>query len=96
VTCAATTGYLLQIDNRHLWMRQKRLVGSNLADPVEANAANDLIRQGAIRPTLSTVYPLDRVADAARDMRDNRHPGKLGVLCLAPEEGLGAEALAAP
>src|SRR5205085_7672321 len=56
VTCAATTGYLLQIDNRHLWMRQKRLIGSNLADPVEANAANDLIRQGAICPALSTVY----------------------------------------
>ncbi len=92
VTCAATSGYLLQIDNRHLWMRQKRLVGSNLADPVEANAANDLIGRGVIRPTLSTVYPLDRTPEAARDMRDNRHAGKLGVLCLAPRAGLGVEA----
>ncbi len=95
VTCAATSGYLLQIDNRYLWMRQKRLVGSNLADPIEANAANDLVRSGAVRPTLSTVYPLERAPEAARDMRDNRLPGKLGVLCLAPTEGLGAEAATA-
>ena len=93
VTCAATSGYLLQFDNRHLWMRQKRLIGSNLADPVEANAANDLIRAGAIRPTLSKVYPLEQAPEAARDMQANRYPGKLGVLCLAPQEGLGAEHL---
>jgi crotonyl-CoA reductase len=83
VTCAATTGYLLQIDNRHLWMRRKRLVGSNLADQPEAAAANRLIDSGAIRPTVSAVYPLERTAEAVEAMRANRHTGKLGIRCLA-------------
>ncbi len=82
VTCAATTGYLLQIDNRHLWRRRKRLIGSNLADQPEAAAANRLIDSGAIRPTLSAVYPLDNTAEAVEAMRANRHTGKLGVRCL--------------
>jgi hypothetical protein len=35
------------------------------------------------------VYPLDQTADAAQAVQQNLSEGKLGVLCLAPEEGLG-------
>lgn len=91
VTCAATTGYRLEIDARHLWMRLKRIVGTQLANLSEAAASNRLVAGGAIRPTLSTVYPLERAGEAAADMRANRHVGKLGVLCLAAEEGLGVD-----
>jgi crotonyl-CoA reductase len=91
VTCAATSGYLLEIDNRHLWMRRKRIIGSNLADPTETAAANQLVCHGAIQPTLSAVYPFDRVAEAASAMLANSHVGKIGVLCLAPAEGLGID-----
>lgn len=83
VTCAATTGHMLEFDNRHFWMRRKRLIGSHLADQREAAAANRLLASGAVKPTLSATYPLARAADAAHDMRANRHMGKLGVLCLA-------------
>lgn len=82
VTCAATTGHMLEFDNRHFWMRRKRLIGSHLADRWEAAAANRLLESGAVKPTLSATYPLARAADAAHDMRANRHVGKLGVLCL--------------
>jgi crotonyl-CoA reductase len=91
VTCAATTGYRLEIDARHLWMRLKRVVGTQLANLDEAAASNRLVCQGLIHPTLSAVYPLDATAQAAGDMRANRHTGKLGVLCLAPTEGLGVD-----
>jgi crotonyl-CoA reductase len=40
-------------------------------------------------PTLSRVYPLDQTGEATRAVQLNRHIGKVGVLCLAPEEGLG-------
>ena len=30
VTCAATSGYMLEYDNRHLWMKLKRIVSSPL------------------------------------------------------------------
>ncbi|MGA1629173.1 MAG: crotonyl-CoA carboxylase/reductase, partial [Ilumatobacteraceae bacterium] len=36
VTCAATSGFMLEFDNRFFWMRLKRLVGSHFANYREA------------------------------------------------------------
>ena len=89
VTCASTSGFLHQFDNRYLWMNLKRIIGSHFANYREAYLANDLIASGRIHPTLSKVYPLDQTGQAAFDVHQNLHQGKVGVLCLAPEEGLG-------
>ncbi len=50
---------------------------------------NRLIAKGAIHPTLSRTYPLEDVGQAALDVHQNAHQGKVGVLCLSPEQGLG-------
>jgi crotonyl-CoA reductase len=89
VTCASTSGYLHQYDNRYLWMSLKRIVGSHFANYREAWEANRLIAKGRIHPTLSRSYPLDEVGRAVQSMHHNEHLGKIGVLCLAPEAGLG-------
>ncbi|HEX6247213.1 MAG TPA: crotonyl-CoA carboxylase/reductase, partial [Nocardioidaceae bacterium] len=89
VTCASTSGYLHEYDNRYLWMNLKRVIGSHFANYREAWEANDLISRGLIHPTLSRSYPLERAGQAAYDVHRNRHQGKVGVLCLAPEENLG-------
>lgn len=89
VTCASTTGYRHQFDNRYLWMNVKRILGSHFANYHEAWQANRLIIRGRIHPTLSTVYPLDDVGQAVDDLHHNRHQGKVGVLCLAPSEDHG-------
>ena len=89
VTCASTSGYLHQFDNRYLWMNLKRIIGSHFANYREAYLANDLIATGRIHPTLSKVYPLEQTGQAAYDVHRNLHQGKVGVLALAPEEGLG-------
>ncbi len=89
VTCAATSGFMLEFDNRHFWMRLKRLVGSHFANYKEAWEANRLISKGMIHPVMSQVFALEQTADAAYQVHHNMHEGKLGVLCLAPEEGLG-------
>jgi crotonyl-CoA reductase len=91
VTCAATSGYMIEYDNRHLWMKLKRIVSSHFANYAEAWAANQLICEGKIQPILSAVYPLDEVGEAAYQVHHNLHEGKIGVLCLAPEEGLGID-----
>ncbi|WP_329568686.1 crotonyl-CoA carboxylase/reductase [Kitasatospora sp. NBC_01266] len=89
VTCASTSGYMHQYDNRYLWMSLKRIVGSHFANYREAWEANRLIAKGKIHPTVSKVYSLDQTGQAALDVHHNKHQGKVGVLCLAPEEGLG-------
>jgi len=89
VTCASTSGYMHEYDNRYLWMNLKRIVGSHFANYREAWEANRLIQRGKIHPTLSTTYPLAETGQATYDVYRNKHQGKIGVLCLSPEDGLG-------
>jgi len=91
VTCAATTGYMIEYDNRHLWMRLKTIKASHFANYNEAWDANRLISLGKIQPILSAVYPLTDTGEAAFQIHKNLHEGKLGVLCLAPREGMGID-----
>ncbi len=91
VTCAATSGFMMEFDNRHFWMRLKRLVGSHFANYREAWEANRLIAKGMIHPVMSQVFDLANVGEAAYQVHHNMHEGKLGVLCLAPEAGLGID-----
>ena len=88
-TCASTSGFMHEYDNRYLWMNLKRIVSSHFANYREAWQANSLIDRGLIHPTLSRTYTLDEVGQAALDVHQNRHQGKVGVLTLAPEAGLG-------
>ncbi|MEL7158385.1 MAG: crotonyl-CoA carboxylase/reductase [Actinomycetota bacterium] len=89
VTCAATSGYMIEYDNRHLWMKLKQIVSSHFANYGEAWLMNRLIDRGAIQPALSDTFALEDVGLAAGLVHRNEHEGKLGVLCLSPEEGLG-------
>ncbi|NML53653.1 crotonyl-CoA carboxylase/reductase [Streptomyces sp. R302] len=89
VTCGSSTGYDHHYDNRYLWMNLKRIVGSHAANLQEQAECNRLFQLGHLSPVLSRVYPLSEVGEAARLVQENRHTGKVGVLCLAPEEGLG-------
>jgi crotonyl-CoA reductase len=91
VTCAATSGYMVEFDNRHFWMKLKRLIGSHFANYAEAYAANRLLDQGAIVPVLSRTYALDEVGEASLAVHRNEAEGKLGVLCLATAEGQGVD-----
>ncbi len=89
VTCASTSGFLHEYDNRYLWMQLKRIIGSHFANYSEAWAANRLIVKALIHPTLSKTYPLEGTGQAAYDVHRNLHQGKVGVRCLAPSDGLG-------
>lgn len=89
VTCASTSGYNHVYDNRHLWLNVKRIIGTHFANYREAWAANRLIERGYIHPTLSKVYALDEAGQATYEVKKNLHKGKIGILGLAPAEGLG-------
>ncbi|MCQ9135667.1 crotonyl-CoA carboxylase/reductase [Streptomyces hilarionis] len=89
VTCGSSTGYQHGYDNRYLWMKLKRIIGSHAANLQEQWEVNRLISLGRIMPTLSEVYPLEEIGEAARSVQTNRHIGKVGVLCLASAPGQG-------
>jgi crotonyl-CoA reductase len=91
VTCAATSGYMIEYDNRHLWMKLKSIISSHFANYKEAYAANQLICEGKIQPLLSRTYALEETGAASLAVHKNEIEGKAGVLCLAPEKGLGID-----
>lgn len=89
VTCGSSSGYRHQYDNRLLWMNLKRIIGSHGANWQEQAECNRLVDLGMLMPALSTTYPLQETGEAVRLVQTNQHIGKVGVLCLAPETGLG-------
>ena len=89
VTCAATSGYMIEYDNRHLWMKLKTIKGSHFSNYREAWSANQTIIDGKVVPPLSAVFSLDQTSEAAYELHHNRHEGKIGILCVAEREGLG-------
>jgi crotonyl-CoA reductase len=89
VTCGSSTGYRHRYDNRYLWMKLKRVIGSHVANLHEQWECARLFGQGRIMPVMSSLFPLREVGEATRLVQRNEHIGKVGVLCLAPEPGLG-------
>jgi crotonyl-CoA reductase len=89
VTCASTTGYMHEYDNRYLWMKLKRIVGSHFANYKEAWESNRLTCLGMVHPIMSKSFPLEQAAEATYQIHHNKHEGKIGITVLAPEAGLG-------
>src|SRR3546814_14736630 len=80
---------MLEYDNRHLWMKLKRIVSSHFANYQEAWNMNRLISRGAIQHVMSAAYDLEEVGDAALPDHQNTDEGQLAVRCLATSAGLG-------
>jgi crotonyl-CoA reductase len=91
VTCGSSSGYRHQYDNRHLWMKLKKIIGSHGANYHESWEVNRLFTLGMLAPTLSRVRTLADVGEATRAVQLNQHVGKTAVLCLAPEPGMGID-----
>ena len=89
VTCASTSGYMHEYDNRYLWMTLKSIIGSHFANYKEAWESNRLADLGMIHPILSKTYSLEDTPEAAYQVHQNLHKGKIGIRVLAPEDGLG-------
>jgi crotonyl-CoA carboxylase/reductase len=92
VICAGTTGYNLDFDVRHLWMRQKEIIGSHFANAYECMKANQLIEHNRIRPVLWRTLGFEGVPEAHQLMLENKHLGKISILVGATEAGLGKTA----
>ncbi len=89
VICAGTTGYNLTLDARYLWMHQKRVQGSHFAHLKQAAAANKLMVERRLDPSMSEVFAWEDIPAAHMKMMRNEHkPGNMAVLVQAPRAGL--------
>ncbi|HEY8211487.1 MAG TPA: crotonyl-CoA carboxylase/reductase [Myxococcaceae bacterium] len=95
VICGATSGYKLDFDVRHLWMRQKQILGSHFCNAFQAQRANQLVLDGAIQPVVDQVFELADTPMAHALMAANRHAGKMVInvqASAAAEKGPGRQA----
>lgn len=88
VICGATTGYNLRFDVRHLWMKQKRIIGSHFADADSSRRANRLIATGIVKPVLTQSFEWNEIPHAHQEMFHNRIHGTVSCLVGAPRRGL--------
>jgi crotonyl-CoA carboxylase/reductase len=88
VICGATTGYDLTFDVRHLWMKQKTIIGSHGSNAEESQRANELVIQGKLKPVLTRVYPFAECSLAHEQMHSNEKKGNIACLVSAPRPGL--------
>ncbi len=89
VICAGTSGFDTLIDVRYLWFMQKRYQGSHLMNAEQANAFNDLVREGKIVTTLGHTYGYDEIPVAHQLMGEGKLPeGNVACLVSAPRAGL--------
>ena len=92
VTCAATRGYMIEYDNRHLWMKLKSIVSSPLRQlPGGVGRQPAHLRGQDPAPARRRSTRWSEAGEAALAVHHNEAEGKVGVLCLAPEEGLGID-----
>lgn len=88
VICGATTGYDLTFDVRHLWMSQKRIIGSHFADADSSRRANKLMEQGLVQPVMTDLFTWNEIPEAHQKMFENKLHGTVSCLVGAPKPGL--------
>jgi len=89
VICAGTSGFNLTMDARYVWMHQKRIQGSHFAHLKQAAAANRLMVERRLDPSMSEVFPWEEIPLAHMKMLKNEHkPGNMAVLVQSPKTGL--------
>jgi crotonyl-CoA carboxylase/reductase len=89
VICAGTSGFNLTMDARYVWMHQKRIQGSHFAHLKQAAAANKLMVERRLDPSMSEVFSWEQIPEAHMKMLNNEHrPGNMAVLVQAPTAGL--------
>ena len=77
VTCGATTGPLVQIDLRALFIKQQQLIGSTMGSIRDLKEVCLLADAGNLRPHIGHVFAMDEIAEAHQALESGRYMGKL-------------------
>ncbi|MBC8214754.1 MAG: zinc-binding dehydrogenase [Candidatus Marinimicrobia bacterium] len=79
VTCGATTGPIVKLDLRHLFMKQQTIIGSTMCDMKSFKQVMKHIENGDYKPFVDKVYPMSEIAEAHKRIEDREQIGKVVV-----------------
>ena len=80
VTCGATTGNLVSIDLRHLFMKQQSILGSTMASISTFVEVVDKINNKKFKPYIDEIFSFDEIKKAHMRMENRKQYGKI-VVC---------------
>ncbi len=81
VTCGATTGHGVNLDLRHLFMKQQSILGSTMSDLDTFAKVMDKIHAKKYQPYVDRIFPLQDVREAHERIENREQMGKV-VLVL--------------
>ncbi len=77
VTCGATIGYEAKLDLRVLFYKRISLLGSTMGSKGDLFRILELVQQGRLHPVLDRVLPLEKAAEAHRQLESRAHFGNV-------------------
>ena len=77
VTCGSTTGPLVSIDLRHLFMKQQTIMGSTMASIDTFNKVMEKIRLQKYQPFIDKTYTFSEIKSAHERLESRRNFGKI-------------------
>jgi alcohol dehydrogenase len=79
LVCGATAGYDPKEDLRYVWSFELKIIGSNSFYDENLKALMELIQQGAMKPVIDEVLPLERAAEGLRMIESREVFGKVVI-----------------
>ncbi|MGR3310775.1 MAG: zinc-binding dehydrogenase [Candidatus Brocadiales bacterium] len=77
VTCGATSGPIVEVDLRFLFVKQLSILGSYMGSRKELLDVLKLIEEGKLKPVIDTIFPLKDAVKAQECMLDRKQFGKI-------------------
>jgi len=79
VTCAATSGFIANIDLRYVWMEMKKLIGSHFCNPREAMESVTLLEKGYIKNSPSLIMDFNEIPKGLNLIDKRQAIGKIAI-----------------
>lgn len=77
VTCGATTGPIVKIDIRALFIKHQQLIGSTMGTRNDMIEVLKLVQAGKLKPVVDKVFPFTEIKNAHQHLEDGRQFGKV-------------------
>lgn len=77
VTCGATTGPNVEVDLRHIFIKQQSILGSTMGDVAALDEVLSLAESGVIKSVIDSVFKMENAADAHRRLESGEAFGKI-------------------
>jgi len=79
VTCGATTGPIVNLDLRHIFIKHQQIIGSTMGNKKNLVELIDLINQSRIKPIVSKTLPFTEIKNAHQILEEGKQLGKIVI-----------------